>query len=400
MLKIFALIAIVLLNISVLSAQQPVGTGALILSRGASPIIMGVGGAGVAFPVSDATSFSNNPAHLGSLMREDNLLFTYSTNTMNPSEIPFKNIALNIGYNLDEHINFPLTIGMALMFQDADYGEFTKTDDNGNIIGKYFATESSRSFAISASAEYYAHFSLGLTYKIFNSELEPLNFNQSYESGTGHAIDFGASVSLPILKKAKLLDHIFVDIGANLAWAMLNVGSEIDYLYYSEPFPKTSSTGYSMSVGLNYEKDDFELELMKINWSAAAMESLTYYDSTGFAYDYPFNEISFVDNLIFMNANSYVRTGFGWNISLLETFTILKGWSYTSNTMLPSDGVVISSRGITKYLKSQHNSKIWNVIDKNLSISYCLTKITIPFSENNDKWVYDTFQSINIALRL
>jgi hypothetical protein len=400
MLKIFALIAIALLNISILSAQQTVGTGTLVLSRGASPIITGVGGAGVAFPVSDATSFSYNPAHLGSLMRKDNLLFTYSTNTMNLSDIPFKNIALNIGYNLDEHINFPVTVGLGLIFQDADFGEFTKTDYNGNILGKYFATESSRALALGVSAEYFALFSLGMTYKIVNSELEPLNFEQSYESGIGHAIDFGASVSLPILKKAELLDNIFVDIGANLAWAMLNVGSDIYYIDYSEPFPKTSSTGYSMSVGLIYEKNDFELELMKINWSAAAMESLTYYDSTGFAYDYPFNEINFVDNLIMMRANSYVRTGFGWNISLLETFTILKGWSYTSQTMLPSDGFVISSRGITKYLKSRHNSKIWNVIYKNLSLSYCLTKITIPFTENNEKWVYDTFQAINVSLRL
>ncbi|MBS4000518.1 MAG: hypothetical protein KGZ71_08560 [Desulfobulbaceae bacterium] len=400
MLKIFALIAIVLINISVLSAQQTVGTGDILLTRGTSPIITGVGGAGVAFPVADATSFSYNPAHLGTLMREGNFLFTYSTNTMNPSEIPFKNIALNIGYNFDEHINFPVTVGMAIMFQDADYGEYTKTDLNGNILGKYLSTESARSFAISASAEYYALFSIGLTYKIVSSELEPLNFNQSRESGTGNAIDFGASVSIPIVKKAELLDNIFVDVGANLAWAMLNVGSEIDYLDYTEPFPKTSSTGYSLSAGMNYEKDDFELELMKISWSAAAMESLTYYDSTGFSYDYPFNEISFVDNLILMRANSYVRTGFGWNISLLETVSILKGWSYTSNTMFPSDGVVISSSGITKLLKSKYNSKLLNFIAEHISINYCLTKIIIPFSDDNDIWLYDTFKGINVAFRL
>ncbi|MCO5250648.1 MAG: hypothetical protein M9949_04415 [Candidatus Kapabacteria bacterium] len=400
MLKIFALIAIALLNISVLSAQQTVGTGAMVLTRGTSPIITGVGGAGVAFPVADATSFSYNPAHLGSLMREENLLFTFSTNTINLSDIPFKNIALNIGYNLDEHINFPVTVGLALMFQDADYGDFSKTDYNGNILGKYFLTESARSFAISASAEYYALFSIGMTYKIFNSELEPLIFEQSYESGIGHAIDFGASVSIPIMKKAELLDNIFVDIGANLAWAMLNVGSEIDYLDYTEPFPKTSSTGYSLSAVLNYEKNDFELELLKINWSAATMESLTYYDSTGFGYDYPFNEISFVDNLILMRANSYVRTGFGWNISLLETVSILKGWSYTRNIMLPSDGVVISSSGMTKLLKSKYNSKLLNFIAEHISINYYMTKIIIPFSDANDKWIYDTFQGINVAFRL
>jgi hypothetical protein len=400
MFKIFALVAIFILNLLIVSVALSDDSDAMILSRGTSPIITGVGGAGVALPVADATSFSYNPAHLGTLMRKDNFLFSYSTNTMNPSEIPFKNIALNIGYNLDEEINFPVTVGMAIMFQDADFGEFTKTDNDGSILGKYFATESSRSFAISAAVEYYALFSLGMTYKIVNSELEPLNFELSRESGIGHAIDFGVSVSIPIVKKAEVLDNIYADIGANLAWAMLHAGSEIDYLDYSTPFPKTSSTGYSLSVGLNYVKNDFELELLKINWSAAAMESLTYYDSSGFAYDYPFNEISFVDNLILMRANSYVRTGFGWNISILETFSLLKGWSYTRDIMLPSDGVVISSAGITKILKSKFDNSIIDFCAEHLAVSYCLTKITMPFSSSSTRWVYDSYHGFNIALKL
>lgn len=403
MLKIVTLILLLFFEFCFISYSQSVGSGAQILSRNTSPVIAGLGGAGVAFPASDATSFSYNPANLGTLMRKDNFMFTFNTNAINlgnTSEIPFTNLAVNVGFDLEKITKLPLRIGLGFMNQNVDLGEFTRVDDNGNILGKFEASESSNSFALSATYEYYALFSLGLTYKSYRADFQPINSASNSAEGIGNAFDYGASVSIPILHKTKILDDIFADIGVNIGWAMLNVGPEIDYENYEVPFPRTSSTGYNLSFGLNYIKNAFELELFKINWSAATMESLVYFDSLGFAYDYPFNEISIIDNLLLMRAKSYVNTGFGWNITILQTVSILKGWSYSKNRMLPADGVLFSSSGIIHLLNAKYNSDLLNFFAKHLNINYCLTKLTMPISDGNNQWVYDTFQGINVVLRL
>jgi len=372
-----------------------------ILSRNTSPIITGLGGGGVALSESDATMFSYNPAALGLMMQERNIMTSYNTNIskINGDEaVKYHNLAIALAYDVSNSVGFPLNIGIGYLSRNSELG--LNAIENPEDYDLFCSSDNVRNYAISLSTKYYAKYSIGFTYKsIYLDHISTNNENPSNTSSS--AYDFGVLINIPIIENYSLFDRINTDISANLAWALQNLGSGILLNDGTETaLPRSSNLGYNISAKVKYDFEEFSIDLIKVDWATTIQESLAYGDKTKFGYDSPFNELDFVDNIISLNANNYVSTGFGWNISLFETFSILKGWSLDINRLLPADGIIISSKGIFKILDSKFNNKVLKYLNYKIEINYSMTKNTMPLIESSKKWIYETYQGFNISYKL
>lgn len=402
--KSLTMILILIISMSANANSQVGFSRDFLLERNSSPVIMGLGGAGVAFPAADAASFSYNPAHLGFLMRSENLIISYNSNTFNPVaqyNMPYTSYAVNAGYDLTNIFGLPVTAGIAYMNQNVDIGAFTRIGSSRKIIEVNDASESSHSIALAASFEYFAIFSLGVTYKYYRMDLsDPITENINIESAAGSVFDFGLSAQIPVIKNHELLDGIFTKIDLNLGWALLNYCNGLDYGDDSDAAPRTSVLGYSTSIGFEYKKNDIDIEIIRLDWSAQLSENLVYRDSTGYKYDFPFNEVNFADNFLSLNAGEYINTGFGWQITIFETISYIRGWAYSTENMMPCEGLSVNTKGLVKLLKSKLSSKILDFASEHLSISYNMTKTTLPFTKAGNSWIYEKYQGINLAIKL
>lgn len=402
--KSLIMILILLISMSVIANSQVGFSRDFLLERNSSPVIMGLGGAGIAFPTADATSFSYNPAHLGFLMRSDNLILSYNCNNSNPVaqyNMPYTNYAINAGYDLTNILGLPVTAGIAYMNQNVDIGAFTRFGSNGSMIEVNDASETAHSVALAASFEYFAIFSIGATYKYYRMDLsEPIFDNINIASAAGSVFDFGISAQIPVIRNYELLDGIFTKVDVNLAWALLNYGNGLDYGDESDPAPRTSIMGYSTSLGFEYKKNDIDIEIIRLDWSAQLSENLVYRDSTGYKYDSPFNEVNFADNFLGLYAGEYINTGFGWQITIFETISYITGWAYSTENMMPCEGLSVNTKGIVKLLKSKFSNRILDYASEHLNISYNMTKTTLPFTKASNSWIYEKYQGINLAIKL
>jgi len=105
---------------------------------------------------------------LGNNIWDKNILVSYNYNSfaviicMNSCKL----LRIKCGYRLDSLIDMPMAVGLSLIRRTISNGEFTRTAENGEVLGKYDSYESSNEFFIGAAYQNYALFSFGLTIKI------------------------------------------------------------------------------------------------------------------------------------------------------------------------------------------------------------------------------------------
>ena len=385
--------------------SQAGGSGAPFLVRNSSPSITAVGGAGVALPVNDAASLMYNPANLGMNIRSNNFLISYNASesaSFQDHVIPYDNFAVNFGYNLDSLLNIPIYGGIAYTHRGVDLGTFTRTAENGQVIGKFDSREWSNELSIAASFKYYAVISFGLTYKMIASELTPIDPASSQNTGKANAFDFGFTAKIPVIKNYEIMNNIDADLDFSLGAALLNYGGDLSNGNDSDPLPRQNSLGYSLSLGFDYNKNNFSIKALNIDFSAAAISELLRRDSLNWEFAGMYSSMNVFDNLFAFNNSTFTKSFRGIRLTLLDFLKISFGWGYLFGDNTNTDGFEISSKGISKYLYYLDENDFYKYLNEHLELTFTTARVKYPNHDyetvSDDR--YETYYGFNLMYRL
>lgn len=198
-----------------------------------------------------------NPAGLGFLD-----YFDKNSNALGDEAgtIPYRQVALSFSpwlpqFNADLFYSYG-TIGqffeeldgtVAFNFVFMNLGEFTRTDQAGNALGKFTSNEFA--LGISYGTIVAPDLSVGFQLKYIQSNLTPVSATTGGEAGTG----LSAAFDLGILWKPQDLGILGIKDELSLGLNLQNVGPRITYIQESDPLPTTLRIG----TAINLVKDEF-----------------------------------------------------------------------------------------------------------------------------------------------
>ncbi|OGU56434.1 MAG: hypothetical protein A2X64_03215 [Ignavibacteria bacterium GWF2_33_9] len=172
-------------------------------------------------------------------------------------EKPFRQVALSFSpwlpqFNADLFYSYgavgqyfeKLQGTVALNFIFMNLGEFTRTWDNGDVLGKFISNEFALSLAYGTIVA--PDLGVGAQLRYIQSNLTPTSFSQQ-DAGTGRSIAF----DLGILWRPKELPYI--DDRLSLGFNLKNVGPKITYIKEADPLPTTLNLG----IGMKAYQDEF-----------------------------------------------------------------------------------------------------------------------------------------------
>jgi hypothetical protein len=355
-----------------------------------SPAASAMGDIGVAYNPDEAYNIALNPAHLGAMGKEHN--FLVSANLSNTYMYNLSNLGFQFGIDLNKLTGLPLHAGFAYLRQSIDLGEFTRTTENGQVIGKFKADENANSIAIGASLDYWVEISFGLTYKFLASNLTPSDIKDIEPSRTG-ALDAGLLISIPFLENFNLFGDLKSDIKANIGYSILNMGNKIEYGREADPLPLNDRIGYSIKADFKLPINKIDFSILRIDWTAETREFLVNRDSLGYSYENPFSRINLPENIILLNnKGNNIQIGYGVKLTAFDFLSYMSGHYENGNFKYSTEGFEISSKGIINFLSSYSNNNVISFIKKYIEISYSSAKTT------NDVYPSVEFNSINLKI--
>ncbi len=372
--KMQLIIVIIGLTLSFTNGYTQGGSALPFLLQNPSPTAADMGDVGVAYNSDDAFNIALNPAHLGGLSRQHNVLL--STNLTNAYIFDNSNIGLQFGMNMKDIIGIPLYAGIGYLRQAIDLGEFNRYDNNGHVLGIFESHESSNSIALGASIDYGVEISFGLTYKFLSSTLIPANSAFDGTSTSG-AIDAGILFSIPILKKFAIIGDLNTDLKANIGYSIHNMGDEIEYESQSDPLPFHDKMGYSISANFNLPINNIEYSMLKIDWSAETKEFLVNRDTLSTKYDSPFSNINIIENLFLLNKSGIRnQVSHGIKLTAFETFAYMIGKYENDIIDYSTSGFEVSTKGLVKFLSNNVENNIIKFLYNHFEIVYSQVSIT------------------------
>jgi hypothetical protein len=128
---------------------------------------------------------------------------------------------------------------LAFNFIFMNLGEFTRTWDDGSVLGKFISNEFAVSFAYGTIVA--PDLGVGIQLRYIQSNLTPTSVSQQ-DAGTG----ISAGFDLSLLWKPQQLS--FLEDRLSLGFNLKNVGPKITYIKESDPLPTTLNLGIAVKV--------------------------------------------------------------------------------------------------------------------------------------------------------
>ncbi|MEJ2507174.1 MAG: hypothetical protein P8Y81_13020 [Ignavibacteriaceae bacterium] len=375
--RLLILISILFLGISSLTFAQD-GTALPFLQYPVSPSLNGMGATGTSLPTDDPFGFLYNPAQLGFTGRESNLSFS-----IYPSSVDFfpgisaevNAYALNLGYNFEDLIHFPLTVGFGFARPELSFGQYNVESGNGTYEpGDYYHT-----YSIGAGIDYCVQFSAGLTYKNVTSIISSL----PNSTGKVDLFDFGFLLNVPVVSiidknpSVQFLRNVPATPFLNLSfgYSQLNIGDEIYYFdpQQADPVPRTARLGYGLSTGVDLKIKDNSVRALSFNFTVDAADILVKRDTLGStSYQSGFGDISIGDNIINIKGDANVLNHSGVKIDLVETISFLWG-KYSGRYfkgIMQTSGYEIRAKGLFKLIETLEPDPAVKFISDHFDIRY------------------------------
>jgi hypothetical protein len=370
-----------------------------------SAVSLAMGQTGVAYSAEDAFAFRNNPAHLGILSMNNNLLISSYPSGMRylplfSNNISFINHGFNIGYNFGRDSgSFPLSIGAAYMYQDMDIGYWVRTYEDGTIGEPFHSYETANSFSVSAALDLWVKIGFGLTYKSIKSYLAPASQLSGGEAGVGSsdAVDVGLLAIFPVLEKFQLNDDFSLDLDASLGMSVLNLGSKMTYREEADPLPRMSNIGYSVSAGLDYKYKNTILKLLKIDWTCEAQDILVSRDSLGSYYEGIYSDVNFIQNFFLLKSPNQESVKVGVSFSVLDIFRFMFGTYTFGKSSANTIGYGLQLKGMLKFATAYSQDTFLKYIAEHIDVAIYYAKFEDVFLSNNSGYDKDCF---NIVISL
>ena len=243
----------VLSNVSIYAQAGGSAVPFLLISPDARASGMGETGTAIA---DDINAIYWNPGGLGFLDYFDN------SGDFSDGEdyVPFRQVALSFSpwlpqFNADLFYSYG-TIGqffeeldgtVAFNFIFMNLGEFTRTADNGQVLGKFISNEFS--VGLSYGTIVAPDLGVGFQLRYIQSNLTPTSTQTGGEAGTG----ISASFDLGILWKPQDIEFLGIEDRFSVGLNLQNVGPKVTYIRESDPLPTTLKIG----TAFNLFKDEF-----------------------------------------------------------------------------------------------------------------------------------------------
>lgn len=175
-------------------------------------------------------------------------------------ESPFTQVALSFSpwlpqFNADLYYSY-FTVGrfieeidgtVAFNFIFMNLGEFTRTSEQGNVLGKFISNEFS--LALSYGTIIAPDLGAGFQLRYIHSNLTPTSATTSGEAGTGISVAF----DLGLMWKPTDIEFLGIEDRLSLGLNLKNVGPKVTYIHESDPLP----TSLRLGTAFNIFKDEF-----------------------------------------------------------------------------------------------------------------------------------------------
>ena len=375
-----------------------------------SPELNGMAGAFTALPTDDPYGSYYNPAQIGNFSRNTNFAAHFYLNDVtwlpeyrifNFQDLAYNNIAFGLGYNLQNiYPKVPLSIGLGYIRTSFEIQNHHVTDENGNDLGTFTSLETVDAFSIGLTLDYVVLFSLGYTFKHISSDRSDRNIQVGAEMSDDHysvnAGDFGAQLILPILKSYEFFSENKTVINNNfqpvlnisLGYAISNIGDKITYNADVQPdlLPRQARVGYAISAGLKQTTPDFNINLISFDWSSEARDLLVQWSDDKWEYQNSPGEIKFWDHVILAKSDDDVQIYQGWRLGVFETIRYSQG---RFKSLYPDEfqktwGLVISTKGLLKYLNTLTNDDTIDYISKHFELRYSQSSLLTDDDPDNN----------------
>ena len=142
-----------------------------------SPSLAAMGQTGTALPTEDPFGFLWNPAQLGYTSQNNNFSFIFYPSKLDwlpelNADLEVKGLAFNLGYNLKDLIDFPLSVGFGYSNVEIDYGTFNITGSEGpEPTGTFEPNDYYNAYSFGLGVDYYVQLNIGYTIKDVTSFL-------------------------------------------------------------------------------------------------------------------------------------------------------------------------------------------------------------------------------------
>jgi hypothetical protein len=305
-----------------------------------SPSLAAMGQTGTALPTDDPFGFLWNPAQLGYTSQNNNFSFIFYPSKLDwlpvfNVDLEVKGLAFNLGYNLKDVINFPLSVGFGYSYNEIDYGTFFRMDEYGN--GTFDSKDYYNAYSLGVGIDYYAQFNAGFTFKSVTSILSAQPIGEEQGSGTAkpNVVDFGLLINVPVFKlinedmliKLEGDMQLKPDFNFSVGYSKSNIGDEVYYIdpAQADPLPRIDRLGYGISTGFDLLSDDFQMRILNFSLTVEADDILIDRDSTGWDYQSTLSDLQFVKNLINIEGTEDIVSHIGLKIDFFETVSFSTG---------------------------------------------------------------------------
>jgi len=308
-----------------------------------SPSLAAMGQTGTALPTEDPFGFLWNPAQLGYTSQNNNFSFIFYPSKLEwlPTfnlDLEVKGLAFNLGYNLKDLIDFPLSVGFGYSNVEINFGVFTRTTPSDPEPSTYESKDYYNAYSLGIGIDYYVQLNAGITYKSITSILgddpaaEPEFRNIKAEP---NVFDFGLLINVPVFK---LIDEdMFVELEGNMllkpdfnfsiGYSKSNIGDEVYYIDpdQADPLPRMDRLGYGISIGFDLLGDNFQMEVLNFALTVEADDILINRDTTDWDYQSTLSDLQFVKNLINIEGTEEIVSHIGLKFDLFETVSFSTG---------------------------------------------------------------------------
>jgi hypothetical protein len=353
-----------------------------------SPSLSAMGQTGTALPTEDPFGLLWNPAQLGYTSQNNNFSFIFYPSKLDwlpelNADLEVKGLAFNLGYNLKDLIDFPLSVGFGYSNVEIDFGEFLRMDENGNIIGTFDSKDYYHAYSLGAGIDYYAQFNAGFTFKSVTSILsdQPTGEEQGRGTAEPNVVDFGLLINVPVFK---LIDkdmaielegdmQLKPDFNFSLGYSKSNIGDEVYYIDpdQADPLPRMDRLGYGITTGFYLLGDNFQMKVLNFALTVEADDILIDRDSTGWDYQSTLSDLQFVKNLINVEGTEDIVSHIGLKIDLFETVSFSTGhFSGSGYGESKTNGYELRTKGLFKLWALWAQDPITDFLRDHIDIRY------------------------------
>ncbi len=316
-----------------------------------SPSLAAMGQTGTALPTEDPFGFLWNPAQLGYTSQNNNFSFIFYPSKLEwlpvfNLDLEVKGLALNLGYNLKDLIDFPISVGLGYANTEIYYGTFVRTGPGGpEPIGTFESKDYYHAYSIGVGIDYYAQFNAGFTFKSVTSILsdQPTGEEQGRGTAEPNVVDFGLLINVPVFK---LIDkdmaielegdmQLKPDFNFSLGYSKSNIGDEVYYIDpdQADPLPRMDRLGYGISSGFDLLRDNFQMKLFNFSLTVEASDILitgTSSEENGvYTYDWEYqstlSDLKPWKNLINIEGSDKIVSHIGLKFDLFESVSFSTG---------------------------------------------------------------------------